>query len=54
MGWPSKVIRPAAGRSRPEMARRVVDFPAPLAPIKVTMVPAATRSEIPRTASMGP
>ena len=48
------MIRPAVGASRPEIVRSVVDFPAPLPPISVTIVPAATRSETPWSASMGP
>jgi hypothetical protein len=40
---PAKVISPRrAGRS-PEMARRVVDLPAPFAPISVTISPSSTR-----------
>ena len=45
---------PGRGFSRPEIVRRVVDLPAPLAPISVTMVPASTRKEMPWSASMGP
>jgi hypothetical protein len=32
---------------RPEMVRKVVVFPAPLAPIKVTISPSETSREIP-------
>jgi len=46
MGVPSKRISPLRGRSKPEMVRRVVVLPAPFAPIKVTIWPASTSSEI--------
>jgi hypothetical protein len=36
------------------MVRKVVDFPAPLAPMSVTIAPADTWKEIPRTTSMAP
>jgi hypothetical protein len=36
---PQKVIPPRRGGNNPAMARNVVDFPAPLAPIKATMSP---------------
>ena len=31
MSWFSKLMTPERGFTRPEMARRVVDFPAPFA-----------------------
>ena len=51
---PSNVAAPDSGRIRPESAFRMVDFPAPLAPMSATTSPAATRSEAPRTAFTGP
>src|SRR5437870_11381867 len=42
------VTSPRSVRSRPEMALRVVDLPAPLAPRRATMPPSGTRSETPR------
>src|SRR3989454_1956334 len=51
---PSKTMRPALGRSRPEIARSVDDLPAPLAPIKQTSSPDATARSIPRSAVTGP
>src|SRR5215470_3964036 len=51
---PSKRMRPALGRSRPEIARSVDDLPAPLAPIRQTSSPAATVSSIPRRARTAP
>ena len=50
----SGLAKPAAGFSRPEIARSVVDLPAPLAPSKVTTCPASTVSEMPRKASISP
>jgi len=38
----------------PEIVRRVVVLPAPLAPISVTISPGSTRSEIPLIAWMWP
>jgi hypothetical protein len=51
---PRNVMSPALGSTRPEMARRVVDLPAPLAPIRVTTVPSGTDSEIPCSAAIPP
>jgi hypothetical protein len=42
MSSPRKWIEPARGRSAPATARSVVDLPAPLAPINVTISPCAT------------
>ena len=44
---------PAAG-TRPMMDRRVVDFPAPLAPMRVMIFPSGTSKETSRTAWMPP
>ena len=52
--WPSKRIVPRVGLSSPEIVRRVVDFPAPLAPIRVTIWPASTLRETPRSACTSP
>ena len=42
MSLPSKVIDPDFARVMPEMARSVVVFPAPFAPMSVTMPPVGT------------
>ena len=47
MSSPWKRIVPCRGWFRPLIARSVVDFPAPFAPISVTISPASTRSETP-------
>ena len=44
---PSKWITPCFGSSRPEIVRSVVDLPAPLPPISVTISPGSTRSDTP-------
>ena len=54
ISWPSYLILPAEGFTRPERARRVVDFPAPFAPIRVTMLPLATFRFTPWSALMAP
>ena len=51
---PSNRISPEAGFARPEMARSVVDLPAPLAPSSVTTCPASTAIVTPRSASISP
>ena len=51
---PSNVIAPRRGDTRPEMARIVVDLPAPFEPISVTISPSCTSSEMPFTAAMLP
>ena len=51
---PLNVIAPVRGRSRPEMVRRVVDLPAPLEPMSVTISPSLTTRETPLTAAMLP
>ena len=45
---------PEAARTRPEMVRSVVDLPAPLAPISVTIFPSGTSRLMPRSAWMPP
>jgi hypothetical protein len=47
-------MEPDAARTNPEMARSVVDLPAPLAPISVTMLPCSTRNEMPCNAAIDP
>ena len=54
MSWPSKIIDPAPAFSRPEMVRSVVDFPAPLAPMRVTISPSSTSIEMPFKARTEP
>jgi hypothetical protein len=44
---PFQVIEPEAGLTSPTIALRVVDFPAPFAPIKVTILPSGTSRETP-------
>src|SRR5437667_44356 len=50
MSRPSKTTRPRAGRTSPEIVRRVVLLPLPLAPRSVTSSPAATVRETPASA----
>ena len=45
MSRPSSTILPAAGRSKPEIARSVVLLPAPLLPTSATIDPRATSSD---------
>jgi len=47
---PLNLITPLRGLLRPLMERRVVDLPAPLAPISVTISPSITWIEIPLSA----
>ncbi len=54
MSLPSNVTEPAVACSRPEIVRRVVDLPAPLEPIRVTISPVRTCSVRPFTAAMLP
>ena len=42
MSWPRKRIAPVRGGVSPEMERSVVDLPAPLEPISVTISPSWT------------
>ena len=51
---PAKRMVPALGFVRPWIERSVVDLPAPLAPIRVTISPSLTVIERPLTASMRP
>src|SRR5262249_24804049 len=59
MRWPPSsmlplVMSPRSVRSRPEMALRVVDLPAPLAPSSVVMPPSRTSSAPPLSTSTTP
>ena len=54
MSSPWRWMRPWAGFTRPAMERRVVDLPAPLAPMRVTIFPSGTSKVMPFTASMPP
>jgi hypothetical protein len=54
MSAPRNVILPRRGRLSPLIERSVVDLPAPLAPISVTISPSRTSSEIPLRASIAP
>ena len=53
-GSPFQVMPPALGFTRPTMDFRVVLLPAPLAPIKVTILPSGTSREMPCRAWMPP
>ena len=46
---PSKTISPETARSRPEMVLRMVLFPAPFAPMSVTIFPSSMSKETFRT-----
>ena len=50
MLFPFSVMLPERARWRPEIVRRVVVFPAPFEPIRVTISPSSTFSETPRSA----
>src|SRR6218665_4086399 len=50
-GWPSKMMSPPVTSTKPQIALRRVDLPAPLGPISATHSPAATSNETPCTAS---
>ena len=54
MRLPWKRIEPALGRMSPEMVRRVVVFPAPFVPMRVTTSPSSTEKLIPLTALILP
>ena len=54
MPFPSKVIMPLRGFSRPETVFSVVLLPAPFAPISVTISPSFTSKEMPLMAWMLP
>ena len=54
MGRSYQVMEPLRARSMPEMVLIIVDFPAPLEPMTVTISPSATSREIPRRACKSP
>jgi hypothetical protein len=54
MDRPWNSIAPDVGRTSPEMARSVVLFPAPFAPMRATIFPSGTSSEIPESARTTP
>ena len=54
MSWPWNVIRPWRGWLSPLIERRVVDLPAPFAPIRVTISPGRTSSVTPLSAWIDP
>jgi len=47
-------MEPVLERSRPDTVWSVVDFPAPFAPMRVTISPSSTSKETPLTAWMAP
>ena len=51
---PFRVMLPERARSKPEIVRSVVVFPAPLDPIRVTISPSSTLRETPRSAWTAP
>ena len=51
---PWKTIRPVRGGTMPEIERSVVDLPAPLAPMSVTISPSRTLIEMPLSAWIAP
>jgi hypothetical protein len=53
-GSPCHSMRPRRSGSRPEIARSVVVFPAPLLPMRATASPARTSSDRPCTAVRSP
>ena len=54
MFWPLKVTWPLRGLRRPATVLSVVDLPAPLAPMRVTISPSLTSKETPLMACMLP
>ncbi len=51
---PESSIEPLSGLMRPAMVLRVVDLPAPFAPMSVTISPRSMSNEMPRTALIAP
>ncbi len=47
-------MRPVRGGTMPEIERSVVDLPAPLEPMRVTISPSLTLIEMPLSASIEP
>ena len=54
MSSPAKVIVPATAGVSPQMARSVVDLPAPFDPMSVTTSPSPTVRDTPARASIAP
>ena len=54
MSAPLNRTAPERGLRRPEMVRSVVDLPAPLAPMSVTISPSSTWKLMPCSAWMAP
>src|SRR5258708_22261226 len=54
IGLPEKVIRPASGRSRPAIIRKLVVLPHPDGPSSVKTCPRCTSSAMPSTARSAP
>ena len=54
MSWPANVIVPRRGWFSPLIERSVVDLPAPFEPIRVTISPSCTSSEMPFSAWIEP
>ena len=54
MSWPSNTTEPAVTGRTPDIVFIVVVFPAPFAPIRVTISPWLTSKEIPLIAWMRP
>ena len=54
MEAPAKTMRPATFGTRPLIARRVVDLPAPLLPSRATISPSFTWSVRPFSTSPAP
>ena len=54
ISWLERQISPERGFSIPEMARSVLVFPAPLAPMSATTSPCPTESDTPRSAVIAP
>jgi hypothetical protein len=54
MSFPWKTIVPSRGWFRPLIERSVVDLPTPFAPIRATISPSRTSSEMPFSASIVP
>ncbi len=54
MSWPSTLIEPAVGTSRPSNMAMVVVLPAPLPPSSPTVAPAGVVKSMSSTASTSP
>ena len=54
ISFPWNVTPPRRGLSSPEIVRSVVVFPAPFAPISVTISPCSTSIEMPCSAVIAP